>query len=364
MTDTTETAESTATAETAETTATTARAEPAETAESSGTAGTTYSLAELSRETRMGGAGTETSGREIRRIDLSDFDSRKAEITEQLWTAATDIGFFQLVHHGIGQDAVEGAFADAERFFTLPEETKARHALKKGLNSGWESMTQVRPSVGTPDQKESYQLTRPHMDGLWPDDALPGFRERSLAFEARCRELAMRVLSCFADRLGLPDGFFTRAHDPASDQYQSTLRMLHYFAVPEDVVIPADVWRAGAHTDFDCLTLLFQRDGQGGLQVCPGKEAEAQEWTPVEPADTVITCNIGDMLTRWSDDRLPSNFHRVKSPGPGDDRSARHSIAFFAQADRDVVIQGPAGRYPAITAADYIQQRIAANFAR
>ncbi|MGW1606978.1 hypothetical protein ACWCQV_39775, partial [Streptomyces eurythermus] len=31
--------------------------------------------------------------------------------------------------------------------------------------------------------------------------------------------------------------------------------------------------------------LLFQRDGQGGLQVCPGKEAEAQEWTPVEPAD-------------------------------------------------------------------------------
>ncbi|MGC5396329.1 isopenicillin N synthase family dioxygenase [Streptomyces sp. DT20] len=336
----------------------------AETAETAETPETTYSLAELAKETRMGGAGTETSGREIRRIDLSDFDARKAEITEQLWAAATDIGFFQLVQHGIGQSTVDEAFADAERFFALPEETKARHALKKGLNSGWESMTQVRPSIGTPDQKESYQLTRPHMDGLWPDDELPGFRERTLGFEARCRELAMRVLSCFADKLGLPDGFFTRAHDPGSEQYQSTLRMLHYFAVPEDVEIPADVWRAGAHTDFDCLTLLFQRDGQGGLQVCPGKEAEAQEWTPVEPADTVITCNIGDMLTRWSDDRLPSNFHRVKSPGPGDDRSARHSIAFFAQADRDVVIEGPAGRYPAITAADYIQQRIAANFTR
>ncbi|MFE6889189.1 isopenicillin N synthase family dioxygenase [Streptomyces sp. NPDC057694] len=325
---------------------------------------TTYQLAELDKETRMGGAGTETSAREIRRIDLTDFDARRAEITEELWAAATDIGFFQLMNHGIEQPLVDGAFADAAAFFGLPEDTKARHGLKKGLNSGWESMTQVRPSVGTPDQKESYQVTRPHMDRLWPDDVLPGFQARTLAFEARCRELAMRVLGCFADKLGLPEDFFARAHDPQSAQYQSTLRMLHYFAVPADAEIPADVWRAGAHTDFDCLTLLFQRDGQGGLQVCPGKEAEAQEWTPVEPADSVITCNIGDMLTRWSDDRLPSNFHRVKSPGPDDDRSARYSIAFFAQADRDAVIEGPERRYPPITAADYIQQRIAANFAR
>ncbi len=325
---------------------------------------TTYTLAELAKETRMGGAGTETSAREIRRIDLSGFEARKAEITEELWAAATDIGFFQLVNHGIEQELVDQAFADAERFFALPEDIKGRHPLKKGLNAGWESMTQVRPSIGTPDQKESYQLTRPRMDGLWPDDVFPDFRPRTLAFEARCREVAMRVLSCFADKLGFDSDFFGRAHDPASDAYQSALRMLHYFAVPEDAEFDPDVWRAGAHTDFDCLTLLFQRDGQGGLQVCPGKEAEAQEWTPVVPAGDVITCNIGDMLMRWSDDRLPSNFHRVKSPGPGDDRGARYSIAFFAQADKDVVIEGPDGGYPPVTAGEYIQQRIAANFAR
>ncbi|MDW4918664.1 isopenicillin N synthase family dioxygenase [Streptomyces californicus] len=324
----------------------------------------TYLLGELAKESRMGGAGTETSAREIRRIDLSDFDARREQITEELWEAATDIGFFQLVNHGIDQDSIDQAFTDAAAFFALPTQTKARHSLKKGLNAGWESMTQVRPSIATPDQKESYQLTRPHMEGLWPQDVLPGFQERTLGFEARCRSLAMDVLGCFADKLGLPDGFFVRAHDPRSEQYQSTLRMLHYFAVPDDVEIPADVWRAGAHTDFDCLTLLFQRAGQGGLQVCPGKEAEAQEWTPVEPADDAITCNIGDMLMRWSDDRLPSNFHRVKSPGPDETRSARYSIAFFAQADRDVVIEGPRRRYPPISAADYIQQRIAANFAR
>ncbi len=72
----------------------------------------------------------------------------------------------------------------------------------------------------------------------------------------------------------------------------------------------------GAHTDFDCLTLLFQSAGQGGLQLCPGKEMEGQEWTNIEPADDIITCNIGDMLMRWSDDQLPSNFHRVRNPQP------------------------------------------------
>ena len=326
-----------------------------------------HPLAELDRESRMGGAGTETDKRQVRRIDLSGFEDRREQITGELWDAAVDIGFFQITGHGIGRAEVDAAFAAAEAFFALPEDVKAQYPLKKGRNAGWESLSQVRPSVGTPDQKESYQVTRPHMDGLWPgEDELAGFRETMLGFEAHCREVAMRVLSCFAERLGLDRDFFTRAHDPAAGTaYQSTLRALHYFATPPELrgKTPANVWRAGAHTDFDCLTLLFQREGQGGLQVCPGKDAEAQEWTPIVPSADAVTCNIGDMLMRWSGDRLPSNFHRVKSPGPGDDQGARHSLAFFAQANRDVLIESPDDTYPPITAEDYLRQRINANFA-
>jgi isopenicillin N synthase-like dioxygenase len=69
------------------------------------------------------------------------------------------------------------------------------------------------------------------------------------------------------------------------------------------------------------------------------------------------------MLMRWSDDLLPSNFHRVRSPGPDDDRGPRYSIAFFAQANSEVVISGPNEKYEPITAKDYLQQRISANFA-
>ena len=230
-----------------------------------------YGLAELDREARMGGPGTETTARGIRRVDLADFDRRKAVITEELWEAATDAGFFQIFNHGIGQADVDRAFAASRAFFALPEETKAQYPLREGLNSGWESRSQVRPSIGTPDDKESYQVTRPRMAGLWPDDReIAGFRTTVLDFEAQCWGVAMRVLSCFADRLGFATDFFATAHDPAADSYRSTLRLLHYFALPEaageEAVGGPPTWRAGAHTDFDCLTLLFQQEGQGGLR--------------------------------------------------------------------------------------------------
>jgi isopenicillin N synthase-like dioxygenase len=122
------------------------------------------------------------------------------------------------------------------------------------------------------------------------------------------------------------------------------------------------LWRGGAHTDFDCLTLLFQRPHQGGLEVCPGKEMAEQAWSPVPPNEEVITCNIGDMLMRWSDDVLPSNFHRVRNPQAGEHMGDRYSIAFFAQANRDAIIQGPQKKYPPISAGDYLKQRVMANF--
>lgn len=320
-------------------------------------------LEELRKEARMGAAGSETLAREVRRIDMGDFERRRAEIGEQLWAAATEIGFFQLVNHGIDTAAIDQAFEMSQRFFALPEAVKARHPLKQGLNAGWESRAQVRPSTGTPDQKESWQLTRPHMDGLWPDESvLPGFRATMLDFEARSWRLGMQVLSCFAERLGFDRDFFARAHDPSKPSYQSTLRLLHYYAIDPAQRDRLDLWRAGAHTDFDCLTLLYQRAGQGGLQVCPGKDMDSQAWTPVEPADDVITCNIGDMLMRWSDDRLPSNFHRVRNPRPDEYQGARYSLAFFCQANRDVVIEGPARKHAPISAEDYLQQRVAANF--
>ncbi len=322
----------------------------------------TYALDELNLETTFGGVG-KSKDREIPRIDMSDFEKRKHEIADQLWDASTRIGFFQLVNHGIPQQQIDEAFEMTERFFALSPEAKAKMPMLKGTNAGWEYMSQVRPSTGTADNKESYQITTQRMAKLWPSgDELPGFKIVMLAFERANWAVGMKVLSCFALKLGFAPDFFTEAHDPLAPDYQSTLRLLHYMSMTDAKPEDFTGWRAGAHTDYDCLTLLHQRQGQGGLQVCPGKEASDLEWTDVEPLSGVITCNIGDMLKRWSDDRLQSTLHRVRMPRPDEYLGSRYSLPFFCQANMNAVVQGPQKKYDPITANDYLQQRIAANF--
>jgi isopenicillin N synthase-like dioxygenase len=51
-------------------------------------------------------------------------------------------------------------------------------------------------------------------------------------------------------------------------------------------------------------------------------------------------------------------------PKPDEYQGPRYSIAFFAQANKDAMIQGPKKLYEPISARDYLLQRIAANFAK
>src|SRR6218665_1799223 len=94
-----------------------------------------YDLTELQKESRMGAMGSVNTTREIRRIDLSNFEARKAEIADQLWDAAVDVGFFQLINHGISPEEIRAAFGEAERFFAMPESVKGQYPLKKAVNS-------------------------------------------------------------------------------------------------------------------------------------------------------------------------------------------------------------------------------------
>ncbi|RKF13734.1 isopenicillin N synthase family oxygenase [Alginatibacterium sediminis] len=321
-----------------------------------------YQLDELKFETTIGAQGGLDNSRKIPVIDVSDFEQRRQQISDELWKAATEVGFFQLSHHSIPLELVKNAFEQSRAFFGQDPLAKQALSLLAGENAGWEYKKQVRPSTGNADEKESYQITLPKMNALWPEQQqLPYFKSIFMDFEYQAWALGMDILSCFAEKLGMDRYFFSQAHDRASQHYQSTLRLLHY--LPLQGAAKSGVWRAGAHTDFDCLTMVFQQDGESGLQACPGKDAQGQQlWTDVEARSDLITCNIGDMLMRWSDDQLKSTLHRVRMPNPDEGQKARHSIAFFCQANKNQMIQGPKKKYPAISAQDYIKQRLQANF--
>jgi isopenicillin N synthase-like dioxygenase len=106
--------------------------------------------------------------------------------------------------------------------------------------------------------------------------------------------------------------------------------------------------RAGAHSDYGSITLLFQRDGQPGLEIL----TPSGEWAPVpvRPGPSSITSadggasnshssfppilvNIADLLSYWTCGLLKSTVHRVVFP-PEEQRGEnagkdRYSMAFF-----------------------------------
>ncbi|RMY59259.1 hypothetical protein D0865_02163 [Hortaea werneckii] len=328
-------------------------------------------------------AATKYAERSIPRISLANHANRIDEITTQLVHAAETHGFFSLTNTEISIDEIEAIFRTSESFFNLPDDVKATVPFTH-KNVGWEKsprsvrrqvsiansapasfltrsvseMVRVRtgtdcsPNEGFPDQKESYQLQfGANMADKWISPThLPSFQTDARAFMHKAQSLSEKLMLCFAR--GLP------RHLPPG------LPELDRSAGP----LPETFCRAGAHADWDLLTLLFQRPGQSGLEICPGREAVTNfgigdTWTRIEFAPGDIVCNIGDLLMSWSDDRFKSTFHRVKAPSEdGDYFGPRYSIAFFNQPCTDCEVQGPKGKYPKVTGAEFTKAAMERNF--
>ncbi|KAJ6095444.1 hypothetical protein N7486_006190 [Penicillium sp. IBT 16267x] len=313
-------------------------------------------------------AQTRYVDRPIPQISLKNFDNRIDEITTELVNAAGNVGFLTLIDHGLSKEDIESIFMTSKSLFELPDETKKTVPWNTN-NVGWEKNSQIRPSTGKPDSKESYQLQY--------GDKLRGYGLQTSISQGfkllpwsscRVQGISEKLMRCFARGLGFPEGFFIKCHDVARPDSQTTMRLLHYFALSEEA--DGKVYhRAGAHADWGFLTLLFQKEGQSGLEICPGRESVTEfgigdEWTKVEAKTGEIVCNIGDLLMPWSDDRFKSTFHRVKAPSePGDYFGDRYSIAYFNQPCKDALIQGPLKKYPMVTGAQFTDSAIKRNFA-
>jgi isopenicillin N synthase-like dioxygenase len=285
-------------------------------------------------------------------------------------SAASTVGFFTVTNHGIAKETIEAAFAASAAFFAHDLDAKREASpFAAQLNSGYEYMSQVRPSTGTADQKESLQMTAREgaMDGRWPTQP-PTLEPASRALMDASHGLAARILDLLEPRAcpSVVAGTLAGAHRLWSHDGQCTLRMLHYppTAPPEPTAPGApQLWRAGPHTDWCCVTLLFQLPGNEGLECAANPRVPSHKgWMTVDPVEGGVAVNIGDMLSRWSDGRLLSNLHRVRMPTAAEctPPRSRYSIGFFMQADKHALI-APEQSEP-ITAGEYILGRIRSNF--
>lgn len=201
-------------------------------------------------------------------IDLSLDD---AEVAKQMWNAATSVGFFTVINHGVPRSTISDAFDASAAFFAHELEAKrSASPFAAKLNSGYEFMSQVRPSTGTADQKESLQITARAgaMDGRWPKDP-EVLQPAARALLDASHALACRILKLLEPRAcpSVAPGTLEESHHLWGDDGQCTLRLLHYpptappDEAPDGGPPPPRLWRAGPHTDWCCVTLLYQLPG-------------------------------------------------------------------------------------------------------
>lgn len=257
----------------------------------------------------------------------------EAVLAAQFRHAATSLGFFTIIDHGVPRAMVEDSFAWAEKLFALSAEQKAMIPLK--ANRGWQGLgTQQLDAGAKPDQKESYYCgpdyaaDHPYVragfhgygTNAWPTQALPGFREHMLAYTAAMRALSERLMRLMALSLGLPASYF----DDSMAEPMLTLRLCFY--PPHLDGASGDTFGAGAHTDWGAVTVLAQ-DSLGGLEV----RGPDGGWMPVTPVADSFVINLGDMIPRWTNGLYRSNLHRVINANSV--RQNRYSIPFFYSPD-------------------------------
>lgn len=186
----------------------------------------------------------------------------------------------------------------------------------------------------TPDLKESFEMGRENEPGypnVWPEETDPipaGFRTAMIDWFLQCQAFNVEVMRAIAVGMDLGESYF----DPFVDVGDNTLRLLHYPAVSrESFKTNPGQERAGAHTDYGTITLLFQ-DTHGGLQV----ESPNGQYVDVPPIEGTVVINVADLLARWSNDVLKSTMHRVVEPTlaegevEGDTYPARYVIAYVS----------------------------------
>jgi isopenicillin N synthase-like dioxygenase len=303
-------------------------------------------------------------------------DSDCARVASAFDTACREVGFIQVVGHGIDLAAIGGLTAALDEFFGLPLAVKKDYRREPSANRGYsppksESLsmslgisanrmndyyeaftvgTEVASFPGLELPETSYAANN------WPA-AAPGFQPQVQRYFEAAQQLARTLMATVTDALGLPQHYF----DAMVDHSIEVLKM-NNFALPEgDERLAGDLQGMGAHTDFGILTILWA-DQVPGLQVLDRHGS----WHDVQPADGALLINLGDAMARWTNDRWLSTVHRVDPPVVDGRIQRRRSAAFFFDGNHDAVLaplpgtvaDGETG-YEPITVAQNIAMKVA-----
>jgi isopenicillin N synthase-like dioxygenase len=259
---------------------------------------------------------------------LSDDPVRKQNFVDAIGKAYEEIGFVALKGHFLDEALVENLYKEVKNFFSLPTETKQKYEIPGiGGQRGYVSFgKESAKGKKEGDLKEfwhfgQYVENNDNLKEEYPDNVyvkeLLEFNNVGKETYKMLEKTAKFVLRALALHLGLEENYF--------DEYiyngNSILRPIHYPPITEE---PKEAVRAAAHGDINLITLLMGAQGRG-LQV----QNHKGEWIDAIAEPDELMINVGDMLSRHTNNKLKSTIHRVINPPKELWGTSRYSIPFF-----------------------------------
>ena len=264
---------------------------------------------------------------DLRKFLNEDKSSREKFISE-IGNAFEEIGFVALSGHFLSEDLVSELYKEVKDFFNLPQKVKNKYEIEgiggqRGYTSFGKEHAKGRKEG---DLKEfwhfgQYVSNDAKLEKEYPKnvvvDELPDFNKVGKEAYLMLEKTAKYVLRALALYLDLPETYF----DEYIKNGNSILRPIHY---PPIAVEPKNAVRAAAHGDINLITLLMGAHGKG-LQV----QNREGEWIDAIAREDQLMINVGDMLSRLSNNKLKSTIHRVVNPPRELWGTSRYSIPFF-----------------------------------
>lgn len=265
-------------------------------------------------------------------VDLRDFVSgdvqRKEKFTREIGRAFEEIGFVALSGHFLSDQLVEDLYAEIKKFFALSQEVKDNYEIEgiggqRGYTSFGKEHAKGRKEG---DLKEfwhfgQYVEDNPRLEKEYPANVmvseLDKFNEVGKETYKMLEKTAKYVLRALAIHLDLEETYF----DEFIKNGNSILRPIHYPPINSE---PQNAVRAAAHGDINLITLLMGAHGKG-LQV----KNHNDEWVDAIAQPDQLMINVGDMLSRLSNNKLKSTIHQVVNPPKELWGTSRYSIPFF-----------------------------------
>jgi len=298
-------------------------------------------------------------------ISFATCPNDKAGFADRLGRAFEETGFAVITDHGLDQALIERAVACTKAFFGLPEAVKRQyHAETNSGRRGYTPFgTENAKGQTVADLKEFWHTGRAapagsaYAESMTPTPRvaeITGFDEATHGLFDALDTMGHSILCAIALHLGLEEDWFT----PRVREGNSILRLLHYPA--QATPPPPGSVRAAAHEDINVITLLLGAE-EAGLEV----KHKTAGWLAVNPPAGALVINVGDMLQRLTNGKLPSTTHRVVNPSSERSAHPRYSTPFFLHFAPEVMItpmesciQEGDSVMPAISAHDYLMERL------